>query len=816
MINNEYGKYFYYLVSVLILFTGLFGLNRLMLKADLPFLYSFHDNQVVSSEHYNGIQPGDVLLSVDGINVNSIYHLETFLDGKSIGDDIFLEIISKGNRKFPIHIHLARYYKDLNFIIISFLVGISFWITAVFLIIKKFGENSVNVLIWILLLFSLATMTSPGKYFNGNDFIAYIVRASHVSSYLVGSILLLRFTFTFPRVRIPYYKKLIYILYAVTFVMCIVLVYYQLNSISADSSEWVYEMDKLWYLTQTLILTSIILSAVNLYITYRNLESIPEKKKTEWIFWGLSAGAGPFLLLWLLPRLLGFREVIQEEFLLVFLILVPVFFAMAVVKYHVFEIEIFIRRSILYTALTFITIAIYFIIITVVAVFAKDLMIEYGDFVSIFLILLIAFIFNPLQIKLRYFIDKIFYREEYNFEKTVSRFTEGVKTQNTVHSLCNYFIDELEKTIPVKKIALIDTNDPEAFVRILSKKNFDNTDELVTDINIGHFVNRQKKLIADELKVEPGSFAEIDHSGILNKRGINVLIPFRIEPESFTVAVLIGDKLSGLRFSIKDIELLNLLTSNMAISLKKLQLQEELILEEMENTRLIELNKMMTYYVSSVSHDLKTPLTSIKLFTEILKDQSNYKNENSTEYLDIIEGESDRLGRLINNVLNFTKMEKGLKEYSFGKISLNECIEDVLRILEYQFKMDNFTVTKSLNENIYITADKDAVTEVLINIISNAVKYSPDKKYLRISAGIEENLAVVKIEDEGIGISQEDLKDIFKPFIRLKHSNINHTGGAGIGLSIVKNIMDAHNGKIEVKSIIGKGSCFILYLRLNH
>ena len=814
MAANVYGKYFYYLTSVLFLVIGLFGINRLMLKADLPFLYSYQDNQLFSTEYYNGIQPGDDVLSVDGVKIKSLYHLETYLDSKSIGDDADLEIISGGNQQLINHVHLTRYYRNLNFIIVSLLVGISFWITAFFLIMKKYGEKSVTLLYWILLLFSLATMTSPGKYFYGNDFIAYIVRVSHVCSYLLGSVLLLRFTFTFPEVRIQNYKRLSAILYAIAFLICITLVILQLYSITVDSSEWVYIMEKFWIFSQIFILASIISSAINLYITYRKLKSIPEKKKTEWIFWGLAAGAGPFLLLWLVPRLLGFNEFIQEEYLLAFLILVPIFFAMAVVKYHVFEIEIFIKKSILYTLLTFIIIVFYFIIITAFAFFANDLMIEYGNLVSILLILLIAFIFNPLQNKMRNFTDKIFYREKYNFEKTVSAFTEKINNQNTVQSLCGFFINEVERIIPVKKIALVDTNNPASVVRILYQKNCDNIVKLCTDKDFSQFIIRQSKLTADKEKIEPGLDAGIDHSGVLEKWGINILIPFRFEPENYTVAFLVGDKLSGLRFNINDIEILNVLTSNMALAFKKLQYQEKLLFEEMENTRLDELNKMMTYYVSSVSHDLKTPLTSIKMFTEILKEQSNYKNENSSEYLDIIEGESDRLSRLINNVLSFAKMEKGLKEYSFGKINLNECIEDVLKILEYQIKMDNFIVIKSLQENITITADKDAVTEVLINIISNALKYSPERKYIRISAGIENDYAVVKIEDEGIGISQDDLKDIFKPFIRLKHSNINHTGGAGIGLSIVKNIMEAHKGKIEVKSILGKGSCFILYFRL--
>jgi two-component system sensor histidine kinase ComP len=125
-------------------------------------------------------------------------------------------------------------------------------------------------------------------------------------------------------------------------------------------------MEKLWIITEAFLLILIIAGALNLYLNYRNINDRPERKKIEWIFWGLAAGACPFLLLWLLPQVLGLQEVVREEILLAFLILVPVFFAMAVVKYHVFEIDVFIKRSILYSSLTFISIFIYFITISII------------------------------------------------------------------------------------------------------------------------------------------------------------------------------------------------------------------------------------------------------------------------------------------------------------------------------------------------------------------------------------------------------------------------------------------------------------------
>ncbi len=277
---------------------------------------------------------------------------------------------------------------------------------------------------------------------------------------------------------------------------------------------------------------------------------------------------------------------------------------------------------------------------------------------------------------------------------------------------------------------------------------------------------------------------------------------------------MLGDKLSELRFTKSDIDILNVLIRNLSLALNKLLIQQKLVFEEMEISRLEELNDMMAYYVSSVSHDLKTPLTSIKMFTEILKEQNNFINESTNEYLDIIEGESDRLSRLINNVLNFAKMENGIKEYSFCRTDLNVCIEAALKVMEYQFNIENFKTEKFLQKEIFIFADKDSVIEVLLNLFSNSVKYCSDKKIIRVSLNTENEFAVVTIEDEGIGISEDDLKNVFRPFVRSKDSNAMHTGGAGIGLSIVKNIMDSHKGKIKVESKLGKGTKFYLYFRL--
>ncbi len=564
----KHGKYLYYIISLLFLITGLFGIKALITKADLPFTYSYHDNKIISDEQFEGINPGDMVYAVDGIEIKSIYQLETILDNNSIGEDANAEMLSAGNTKFKPHIHLARYYRKLDFIIISFLAGLSFWITSVFLIVKKHSGQAATVLFFVLMLFSLATMTSPGKYFPV-DWISCIVRASHVASYFLGAIVFLHFTFVFPRIRIKSYNTFITTLYIFSILFCIILITAELISISDNSSGWVFTMETLWIITEALLLLCIFTGIVNLYLYYRKINNIAERKKTEWIFWGLATGVCPFLLLWLLPRLLGFEELVKEEYLLVCLILVPVFFAMAVIRYHALEINVFIKSSILYSILTILTVIIYKLSIMIILFFAEDLVNEYHTMVTIFIILLEIFLLSPVQRNIKTYIDKSFYKFNYDFEKEVCNFSAGIKDQNSIAGLCRYVINEIEKIIPVKKIAIVATAEYGKRLRVLSQNNFDELPESTSSEIVSHIKAGFNKKISVNETEEQGINADNHISKDFKRGEIDLVIPFTIGSKNNFGAILIGDKLSGLCFMKRDIEILNIIAANLELAFYK-------------------------------------------------------------------------------------------------------------------------------------------------------------------------------------------------------------------------------------------------------
>ena len=227
--------------------------------------------------------------------------------------------------------------------------------------------------------------------------------------------------------------------------------------------------------------------------------------------------------------------------------------------------------------------------------------------------------------------------------------------------------------------------------------------------------------------------------------------------------------------------------------------------------REVELAQLKSDFVSNVSHELKTPLSLIRMFGETLQMKRVPSEEKKQEYYDTIVQETERLTRLVNNILNFSRMEAGRKEYHLVEANLNTIVENVLKSYESHLAHQGFAVTTKLDKSLSpITADTESLSEGLLNVIDNAVKYSDKERFITISTGTAEGMAYVDVKDQGIGIDPQSQKRIFEKFYRVSSGLVHNTKGSGLGLSLVKHIMDGHNGTVTVKSEPGKGSTFRL------
>ncbi|WP_020530499.1 sensor histidine kinase [Flexithrix dorotheae] len=224
----------------------------------------------------------------------------------------------------------------------------------------------------------------------------------------------------------------------------------------------------------------------------------------------------------------------------------------------------------------------------------------------------------------------------------------------------------------------------------------------------------------------------------------------------------------------------------------------------------VRLAQVKSDFVSNVSHEIRTPLSLISMFAETLQMNRVKSEEKKKEYYSIISQEAHRLSGIVNKILNFSQMEADRKKYHFEKADLNEIIHEVLNNYDYHLRSKGFQYQFQAGEIPALNLDKGAITESVINLLDNAIKYSEEQKKITIETRLEKNQVELKIKDSGIGISELHQKEIFEKFFRVTTGSIHNTKGTGLGLTLVKHIMEAHKGAIKLNSKLGEGSTFTL------
>lgn len=226
----------------------------------------------------------------------------------------------------------------------------------------------------------------------------------------------------------------------------------------------------------------------------------------------------------------------------------------------------------------------------------------------------------------------------------------------------------------------------------------------------------------------------------------------------------------------------------------------------------VKLAQLKSEFVSNVSHEIRTPLAIINMYSETLEMDRIKDEKKKKEYYKIINTETNRLSGIVNKILSFSKIESGKRDYKLEETDLNGVVEQIIHTYQHHFKNKGFTCDFHPSEDIpNISVDKEAVTDAVINLIDNAIKYSDNKKQIDILTGVDKNTVFVEVKDYGLGIDQKHRKLIFDKFYRVTEGDLAlKAKGSGIGLSIVKHIMEAHDGTITLQSTPGEGSSFTL------
>ncbi|PZE21478.1 two-component system histidine kinase PnpS [Paenibacillus xerothermodurans] len=240
-------------------------------------------------------------------------------------------------------------------------------------------------------------------------------------------------------------------------------------------------------------------------------------------------------------------------------------------------------------------------------------------------------------------------------------------------------------------------------------------------------------------------------------------------------------------------------------------------------TAMRRLERMRSEFVANVSHELKTPIAAVKGFAETLLAGALNDKETAKSFLQIIFDESERLNRLIGDILELSKIESKRIPLQFSPVHLQTFIENCLNVVNSEAAKKSIELEMRVDDDLYMEADEDRLRQILINLLSNGINYTPEGGKVKVkveattgSMGLDKEQIRMTITDTGMGIPKKDLPRIFERFYRVDKARSRSSGGTGLGLSIVKHLVELHKGTIRVESEVGMGSKFIIELPVIH
>ena len=228
-------------------------------------------------------------------------------------------------------------------------------------------------------------------------------------------------------------------------------------------------------------------------------------------------------------------------------------------------------------------------------------------------------------------------------------------------------------------------------------------------------------------------------------------------------------------------------------------------------TKSHKLEEMRREFVANVSHELKTPLTTVKSYTETLIDDDLHDKNMGIKFLNIILGEIDRMNRIVSDLLLLSRIDYNRTDWQKEPFSLDELLKNVVEKLSLDAKKRGHSLTYKASSILpMFEGDRDRIEQVVTNVISNAIKYTPNGETIHVYAGFVLNEIYIRVKDNGIGIPENDLKRIFERFYRVDKARSRAFGGTGLGLSIAKEIVEAHGGTISIESKVGTGTTVLI------
>ena len=851
---------------------GLWGIWCVRARSEVPFTWENRGGQIIvtaAHEPDGDIQTNDVLLSIGPHALQRGEEIEFALDGTRAGEQIAVRL-RRGTSEVATTL-ILRQRNTRRYTMVNLLLGLLIILIGAWVFFNKSREKPARIFLGLTFCLGLAILISTARLPSGTKPWTYVLPLVYWFIYPLFPAFFVHFVTIFPREKLVRGSRNArrLLIYGPAALFIILLQAHHLPALfnrNLDAFRLYYRYFN--YHRFYLILFFLIAMAVLMH-AYWTARSGIEKNKVRWILWGLAMGCAPFIVLWSIPLMVGAPPFVPEEITSLALLIAPISFAVAIVKYNFFDIDAVINRSLVYGLLSAGIVGVYLLL----SGFAGHLMIamspEANRTIAIICTLAAAILFNPAKEKIQNFVDRTFYRIKYNYRLATKEFSRLMTKARTQPEVLTALMAHIHAAMPLEKIAVLASSPGKH--KILAQREMSAEDAALLASEAGEEMLQTALMQAIGMMAEGIATPRVELALDLERRHYEILLPVAIAAGEWN-ALLLGRKLSGEKYSDEDLELVSVLLAEAFSALARIRFQEAAVQERVEREKLEALNRLqdeknrelelknqeiiraqeklvtqeklasLGALTAGIAHEIKNPLNFVNNFAQLSIDlieelraavaapREKLEPETIADLLATLQKNAatinhhgQRADSIVRNMMMLSRGKAGQREMTEVNHLLDEAVNLTYHGLRSQDGSFNITIEKEYDATVgKLEVVPQDLQRVFLNIINNACYAAFQKQKANDkeqTASFSPALAVrtknlsdkieIIIRDNGGGIPADIRDKIFNPFFTTKPAG----KGTGLGLSISYDIIvREHQGEIRVETAEGKFTAFIISL----
>lgn len=792
-------NYFFIILGTFIILSGIAVLN-LSQRPALPVVLLFTEEGAFvsgkTSEELFKIPENARIHTIDSYAVKTPPELDEIIDRKKIGQEVNIQFENGLVREV---ILIPR--NSIGYLVLNSLLALSFLIISG--IVWKYSTKrsdkffAVTALLFGYILAMVYEGIQLATWISLPLVILYFI--CYPQAFL--SFLYFCYHFPSPFLSEVALKKRQMILLALGIIISIVLIVLFMQKYYYPTNNTIESYHNFYRIFRAFILLSLLFS---LALLIKNLKRDPtavNRNKVQWVLGGILWGSFPFIFLWNLPQIFGYSPLIPEWIFELFLFLTPISVSIAILRYRLFDIEIFLSRSLVYSLLFIFLIITYLLFIGTASLILHD---QFSLFryplLSIISAGSIALMINPLRTRIQTVVDKRFFRIRYDRFQMLQEFMRDLDHFTSRNQILQHLSQTFARSNPLQdELFLIEKGGKWYPVDEGNQEMTAEWDHIEERLPKTLMLNQElSQYVEEELKLPRQKFP----------------VPWIIlVPIGKFAYWILGKKLSETRFWKEDIDLIHQLVQAARLQLEKIEYIELSLFEAIQKEQALKQSEWQKLLISEMAHDLRSPLNTILWRLKNFQSELEQGSDPDQQTMEGMKSQIFLLQKHIESLLILSQFEHGKKTVPLHPVTVHSEVEKCLLHLEELLSLKQIKLENNCSKNAIILADETILQQILLNLLQNAIKFSSTRANLKISAhenpsDHDKNISIV-IEDEAGGIPQHTLKHIFEPFSS-EDNEKDPEKSFHLGLYIVNEFTNILNGTIHIDTIEGKGTKVIL------